>query len=378
MKQNPPPLGGLSARQFLREYWQKKPLLVRNAFPEFNGLLTPECMAGLACEEDTQSRLVQERGGRWELRHGPFDEQDFTSLPKTKWTLLVQGLNHYLPEGERLLQQFSFIPHARLDDLMVSYAPKGGSVGPHFDSYDVFLLQGMGHRRWQISAQQDMTLVPGAPLKILQNFQPEQEWVLGPGDMLYLPPRYAHHGVAQDDCMTYSVGFRAPSAQELVTQFLVYLQDQAQAEGMYEDPDLTLQRHPSLISSAMLRKVSKMLTQIRWDQNDISHFLGQYLSEPKPHIVFERPARPLSLKTFAARAEQHGLHLALTSQMLCHDHTFFINGETYAANNLAYPFLLRLADARLLAANSHIPMDTLEQLHQWYLNGYLAPAQAKR
>jgi len=377
MKQNLLPLGGLSARQFLREYWQKKPLLVRNAFPGFNGLLTPECMAGLACEEDTQSRLVQEHGGRWELRHGPFDEHDFGKLPKTKWTLLVQGLNHFLPEADRLLQQFSFIPHARLDDLMVSYAPTGGSVGPHFDSYDVFLLQGMGHRRWQISAQQDMTLVPGAPLRILQNFQPEQEWILGPGDMLYLPPRYAHHGVAQDDCMTYSVGFRAPSAQELVTQFLVYLQDQAKVEGMYEDPDLPLQAHPAQISSEMLRKVSKMLAQIRWDKNDISHFLGQYLSEPKPHIVFEPPKRPMSLQIFATRAEQHGLHLALTSQMLCHGHTFFINGEAFAATKQAYPILLRLADERRLGPKSRIPLETLEKLYQWYRDGYLALDRAK-
>ena len=238
-------LGGLTAQQFLREYWQKKPLLVRNAFPGFTGLLSPDELAGLACLEEAEARLVQNKGDKWLLRRGPFTEEDFQRLPQTRWTLLVQGVNLFLPEGAQLLDQFNFIPRARLDDLMVSYAPKGGSVGPHFDPYDVFLIQGMGHRRWQISTQSDQTLLPGAPLRILQNFQPEQEWITGPGDLLYLPPQCGHYGLAQDHCMTYSVGFKAPYAQELATQFLVHLQDEIKLDGMYQDPDLKTQSHPA-------------------------------------------------------------------------------------------------------------------------------------
>lgn len=367
-----PFLGNLSPRQFLREYWQKKPLLVRNAFPGFSGLLSPQELAGLACLEEAQSRLVQQKGARWQLRNGPFTDEDFTGLPKTKWTLLVQGINHFLPEAERLLQKFDFVPHARLDDLMVSYAPKGGSVGPHFDSYDVFLLQGLGHRHWQIGAQQDITLVPGAPLKILQHFRPEQEWTLGPGDMLYLPPRYAHFGVALDDCMTYSVGFRVPSAEELATQFLVYLQDHIQLQGMYQDPDLAPQRHPAQIGDKMLSQVSRMLAQIRWNRADVARFLGQYLSEPKAHVFFEPPKRPLSPKEFAQRCNKHGLRLAPTSTMLFHGSTFFINGEACEISPAAHEIVCRLADGRCLPPGLSIAGEAAQWLHQWYLHGYLA------
>jgi len=203
-------LGDIEPSEFLRDYWHKKPLLIRNAIPGFKGLLNPDELIELASLEDAQSRLVTFDKNRWSLENGPFEKRRFRKLPEY-WTILVQGVNHFLPEGAKLLGQFDFIPHARLDDLMVSFAPDGGGVGPHFDSYDVFLLQGMGCRRWQISAQQDSELIPDAPLRILARFEPEQEWILEPGDMLYLPPKYAHNGVAIGNSMTYSIGFRAPS-----------------------------------------------------------------------------------------------------------------------------------------------------------------------
>ena len=202
-------LGGITPKEFLHDYWQKQPLLVRNALPGFNGLLRRDELMKLACHEDAQSRLVIQRKGKWHLKHGPLSSDDLAKLPKKQWTLLVQDVNHFLPSARDLLSKFCFIPHARLDDLMVSYAPKDGGIGPHFDSYDVFLLQGMGVRCWQISAQQDDQFIADAPLKILKNFQPEQEWVLEAGDMLYLPPKYAHNGIAKDDCMTYSISFCA-------------------------------------------------------------------------------------------------------------------------------------------------------------------------
>ncbi len=288
-------LGGLSVKEFLRDYWQKKPLLIRQAVPGFKGLLDPQQLIGLACLDDVQARLVTYQRNKWALRHEPFEPEDFEGLSKKgKWSVLVQGVNHFMPEAVELTKKFNFIPHARLDDLMVSYAPKGGGVGPHFDAYDVFLLQGLGHRRWQISTQKDRTLIEGAPLRLLQNFKVEQEWVLEAGDMLYLPPHCAHNGIAEDDCMTYSIGFRTPAYQELAEQFLVYLQDRIEIDGMYADPDLKPQKHPAEISDDMLQQVGRAIRKVQWDEEDVANFLGSYLSEPKPHIFFDQPAKPLT------------------------------------------------------------------------------------
>ncbi len=183
-----PPLSGLTPADFLRRHWQKKPLLVRNALPECRGILQREGLFELAAEDSLESRLVQRDGRRWRVRHGPFGPRELKRLPKSGWTLLVQGVDLAVPAARNLLDRFSFIPYARLDDVMVSYAPAGGGVGPHFDNYDVFLLQGEGRRRWRVSRQRDLELVAGAPLKILRRFRPAREWVVDPGDLLYLPP----------------------------------------------------------------------------------------------------------------------------------------------------------------------------------------------
>ena len=367
-------LGGLSAEVFLRDYWQKKPLLIRQAFPGFGGGLSPDGLFTLACDPDAQSRLVTQRNGRWQLQHGPLELQDFARPRSAKWTVLVQGINHYLPQGAELLKHFSFVPHARLDDLMVSYAPKNGGVGPHFDSYDVFLLQGIGHRRWQISTQDDRELIENAPLRILKNFEPEQEWVLEAGDMLYLPPHCAHNGIAEDDCMTWSIGFRTPGYQELAEQFLVYLQDRLCIEGMYADPDLKAQKHPSKISEDMLRQVERAIGKIHWGRKDIAGFLGCYLSEPKPHIFFDPPDKPLSAAHFARAAQTRGVTLDLKTQMLCHDGALFINGVENRVNRDSYRILRALADARQLPPATSVPQQALEHLYQWYLDGYLIPS----
>lgn len=366
-------LGNLSVNEFLRDYWQKKPLLIRGALPHFNGLLDPQQLIELACTEDVQARLVTQLRGQFDLEYSPFTPEDFTRFGKTKWSVLVQGVNHHLPEAAELLKHFDFIPHARLDDLMVSYAPPGGGVGPHFDSYDVFLLQGMGHRRWQISTQADRTLIEGAPLRILKNFKIEQEWVLAPGDMLYLPPHCAHNGIAEDDCMTYSIGFRTPAYQELAEQFLVYLQDRICVDGMYADPDLKTQKHPSEISSAMLRQVEQAVRQVRWDKEDIANFLGCYLSEPKPHIYFDAPEPALSLKKLEKSLKNSGLALDLKTQMLCHVGSIFMNGEATLIAGNDYEVLRDLADHRELPALSTYSKELLDVLYLWYLDGYLSP-----
>jgi len=372
MKSKSSLLGGLSVNEFLRDYWQKKPLLIRQAFPAFNGLIDPQKLLALACTEDVQARLVTQKRGKFELQQSPFEPEELDSLGKTKWTVLVQGVNHYLPEAAELLQHFAFIPHARLDDLMVSYAPKGGGVGPHFDSYDVFLLQGSGHRRWQISAQADRSLIAGAPLRILRDFRVEQEWVLEAGDMLYLPPHYAHNGIAEDDCMTYSIGFRTPAYQELAEQFLVYLQDRITVDGMYADPGLKTQKHPSEISAAMLRQTGQAIKQVRWDQEDIANFLGCYLSEPKPHIFFDAPERPLSQAKFRQAIQKRGVKLDLKSQMLCHAGRIYMNGEEHQVGERDYLLLRSLADRRESPALKDCTAESLELLYQWYLDGYIS------
>lgn len=366
-------LGGLTVNEFLRDYWQKKPLLIRQAFPRFNGLLNSQQLVDLACTDDVQARLVTQSRGKFDLQQSPFEVQDFDHLGKSKWTVLVQGVNHHLPEAAALLKHFSFIPHARLDDLMVSYAPKGGGVGPHFDPYDVFLLQGAGHRRWQISTQADRTLIEGAPLRILKDFRVEQECVLEAGDMLYLPPHCAHNGIAEDDCMTYSIGFRTPAYQELAEQFLVYLQDRITVDGLYADPDLKTQKHPSEISAAMLHQVEQAIKQVRWDKQDIANFLGCYLSEPKSHIFFDTPEPQLSLAKFKQTLHKSGVALNLTSQMLCHTSWIFINGEAHQPPQSDYPCLRTLADDRVLPGQSNASAELITLLYQWYLDGYISP-----
>ena len=362
-------LGGLSPTRFLRDYWHKHPLLIRNAIPGFAGLLDPAGVMALARREDVESRLIRGRGLEWQLEHGPFRAADFKRLPQSGWTLLIQSLNHHMPEGDELLSRFDFIPHARLDDLMVSYAVPGGSVGPHFDSYDVFLLQGLGHRRWQIAPQKDLSLIDDVPLKILRQFQVEEEWLLGPGDMLYLPPHYAHHGVAEDPCMTYSIGFRAPSAQELTHEFLVYLQDTLLVDGMYADPDLRLQKHPAEIGRNMLKQIETMIARIKWTKSDIAQFAGCYLSDPKPQVFFDAPGQELTLPEFSKQAGKHGVALDLKTRMLFAGREFFINGEAFSPEAEEIDALKTLADRRQL--HPPLPKPLMQRLHYWHEAGWV-------
>ena len=367
-------LGGLTVNEFLRDYWQKKPLLVRQAVPAFKGLLNPQQLIDLACHDNVQARLATYQRKKWNLRYEPFEPKDFEGLTKKgKWSVLVQGVNHFLPKGAELVKQFNFIPHARLDDLMVSYAPKGGGVGPHFDVYDVFLVQGLGHRRWQLSTQKDQTLIEGAPLRLLKNFKVEQEWIVETGDLLYLPPHCAHNGIAEDDCMSYSIGFRTPWYQELSEQFLVYLQDRIEIAGTYADPDLKAQKHPAEISADMLQQVSRTIRKVKWDDEDVANFLGCYLSEPKPHIFFEAPARPLTQERFEQVLHTRGATLDLKTQMLCHGSTVFINGDAHPVGQGSYRALRELADARSLPAAAKLPREAAGLIYQWYLDGFVAP-----
>ena len=282
-------LGGLTAREFLRDYWQKKPLLVRQAIPDFESPISPDELAGLALEEEVESRLVIEHGERpWELQRGPFNEDSFQDLPKRDWTLLVQAVDQFVPEVAELLEDFKFLPKWRIDDLMISFAAPGGGVGPHFDNYDVFLLQAHGHRRWQIGqmCDADSPLLPHADLKILAQFEPTDEWVLAPGDMLYLPPCLAHCGTAEDDCMTYSVGFRAPSAAEVLTHFTDFLGQFLPDEERYSDADIQPSEDPNQIQRDALERLKALLNEHMSDERLLMTWFGQFMTEPKyPELV---------------------------------------------------------------------------------------------
>jgi 50S ribosomal protein L16 3-hydroxylase len=364
-------LGGLNPTTFVKEYWHKKPLLVRQAIPGFGGLLSPESMQTLTGRENVESRLVSLNKGIWNLEHGPFPTGRFRKLPKRDWTLLVQSIDHHLPAGAALLEKFNFIPHARLDDLMVSYAPPGGGVGPHFDSYDVFLLQGMGHRRWRISKQKNLELIEDLPLKILKHFRSEKEYVLGPGDMLYLPPHYAHDGVAEDDCMTWSIGFRAPSTQEIAQGFLDFMRDRIDLPGRYADPDLALQKHAGEISSSMLHQFQDMIELIHWNRNDIAEFVGEYLSEPKPHVYFNPPDKPMGRAAFGKAVAKRGVALDAKTRLLFTGKQFFINGEMLLASGPEGRVLKTLADRRRLPSLADLPANLLDLFYDWYETGWL-------
>ena len=363
-------LGNLSPSNFLRRHWQKQPLFVRGSMPHCGAWLQRDALFELASREDVESRIITNARGRWRVEHGPFTSAKLRRQPGRGWTLLVQGIEQFVPEASKLLQCFSFIPHARLDDLMVSYAAPGGGVGPHFDSYDVFLLQGTGSRHWRISAQKDLALIDNAPLRILKNFRSQQEWKTEQGDLLYLPPHYAHDGVASTLCMTLSVGFRTPRKQELASNFLDFLQDNLQIEGMIEDPGLPLQRHPAELPAFLIDKFTRVLTRMRWNNADVQRFAGRYLTEPKPQTIFQRPRRAMSLGNFIQCVMKHGLRLALPTRMLFTGRQIFINGERYVIASGNRSALIRLADRR--ATPAFLPSAaTARLLYAWYCAGYI-------
>jgi 50S ribosomal protein L16 3-hydroxylase len=369
------PLGGLSAGAFLANHWHKEALLVRDAIPGYRGIITPDELFALAARDDVASRLVQNVRGRYTLDEGPFRVATLKRLPVRNWTLLVQGVNLHHPAADALLRRFAFIPYARLDDLMVSYATPGGGVGPHVDSYDVFLLQAEGRRRWRYGRQRDLRLRPDAPLRILRRFTPRHDCTLAPGDMLYLPPDVAHDGIALDACVTCSVGFRAPLHQELAEAFLDHLRDTVHVAGRYADPDLRLTHAPARIEARMQRRVAQTLAQVRWNADAVRRFLGRYLSEPKPGIVFS-PGRRRSRTDFRRSLAREGVRLDRRTQLLYDNGHYYINGEDAALPPHDAAALRRLADRRALAPHecALLSREMTELLHAWHRHGYVVDA----
>ncbi len=297
----------MDSREFVERYWQKKPCVLRNAIPDFESIISPEELAGLACEEDVHGRLVIEKGGEppWQLRYGPFQEQDFLDLPESHYSLLVSECEKWIPELADLVDQFRFIPDWRFDDLMISYAPTGGSVGAHIDEYDVFLLQALGSRRWQYneSRSPDAPVIEGLELAILQDFTPDQEVVLIPGDILYLPPGLAHHGVALEPCMTYSIGFRAPTAANALESFAFECEYNAVEAAGYRDAELELDRHPAEITDTEIERFRTIAAALLDKSPDLwRHAIGKMLSDSAVTVPDETDGQPLYVSDLQAHA----------------------------------------------------------------------------
>ena len=337
-----PLLGGLSPRDFMARHWQKHPLLIRQAVPAIQPLLTRAELFALAASDAVESRLVARAGRRWELRHGPFKRRALPGVAQTRWTLLVQGLDQHLAAAHDLLERFRFVPDARLDDLMLSYATDGGGVGPHLDSYDVFLLQVQGTRDWRIGRVARPKLAKTAPLKILTNFHAEQRWLLEPGDMLYLPPRWAHQGTARGECMTASIGFRAPSALGIADELLQRWRDDEPEPGShelellrYEDRHQDATRTPGRVPPTLRRFAADALRRELTNPQRLARALGELLSEPKANVVFEPGA---------ALQRRRCVRLDPRSRLLYDEHHVFINGESFLAAGADANVLRRLAD----------------------------------
>jgi 50S ribosomal protein L16 3-hydroxylase len=358
-------LGGLVPATFLRRHWQKRPLLVRQAVPGFGGIVGRDEFLALATREDATSRLVIDRGrGKWERHDGPFGALDASMLPKDRWTVLVHGIESLVPGGWELLREFSFVPAARVDDLMVSYAADGGSVGPHDDRYDVFLLQGPGRRRWRISAQKDREIDPRAGIRVLRDFRAEEEWLLEPGDMLYLPPGVAHWGVAEGACFTYSIGFLAPSHAELVREFAAYLAAKMDGDALYEDPDLGVAKDSLEIDDAMIGRVGKIVgKRPKVGREDLAEFVGRFFTRPRARFAPQTIDRS-SLKK--AR-----ISLALPSRGLVRRGRIFLNGEAFDGHKSTIELATRLVRDRSLEVPVRASAEAIDLLHHWATAGWL-------
>lgn len=361
-------LGGLTPRQFMKRHWQKKPLLVRHAIPNFVPCLGRAELVALAGQEGVESRLIIDSDKGWKMKHGPLAKRSLPPFSRKKWTFLVQGVDLHHDGVHALMQQFRFIPDARLDDVMISYATEGGGVGPHFDSYDVFLLQAHGQRRWRIGRNKDLTLQSGVPLKILQNFEAEEEFVLNPGDMLYLPPKYAHDGVAENECMTWSIGFRAPQKGELARELLQGLADEAfdgLGDALYRDPQQLAVSSPAAIPQALGDFARQVVDQAVQNPDLFGSLLGEYLTEPKSNVWFGAPASEPALSA--------GVQLDRRSKMMYDQKHIFINGESFRVAGKDARLLRVLADDRALSAMAlrSLSPDAKEALLDWAHAGWL-------
>jgi 50S ribosomal protein L16 3-hydroxylase len=362
-------LGGRSAAQFMRQHWQKRPLLVRQALPGLQPLVTRAELLALAAHDDVESRLVACAGSRWTLRHGPVPRRAVPPFRQPGWTLLVQGLDLHVDAAHALLSRFRFLPEARLDDLMLSYASEGGGVGPHIDDYDVFLLQVQGRRRWRVGRCPRPQWRDDVPLKMLATFDPQHDWVLDAGDMLYLPPGWAHEGVALDGgCMTASIGFRAPNVGEMAQALLPLLAEGIEAMGprfrdVGAEPTATAGAMPAALGDFAKQSLRRVLA----DDVAVERALGQWITEPKPRVWFEPgPAQSRD------RGPAAGVRLDRKSRVAYDAHDFYLNGESFVVRGRDARVLRELADQRHLpaAALRQLSPSAIDAVQDWVAQGW--------
>jgi 50S ribosomal protein L16 3-hydroxylase len=367
-------LAGLTPQQFMKRHWQKKPLLIRQAVPDMQPLIDRATLLDMVESEEVESRLIVRRGPQWTLKKGPIRRKSLPSFKTPDWTVLIQGVDLHHDAVHALLQQFRFVPDARLDDLMISYATDGGGVGPHFDSYDVFLLQAQGQRKWRIGRQKKFELQEGVPLKILKEFKPEAEYVLNPGDMLYLPPGYAHDGVAVGECMTYSVGFKVPRKAELVSQLLMGMSEEAAEnsdEGrnaLYQDPDQAAALCDASIPKALQKFAAISVSKALRNPEMLNCLLGESLTEPKPNVWFDNPDQSeLDHLNWPC-----AMRLDRRTKMLFDAHHIFINGESFRASGRDAQLLRQLANGKYLSQKgaSLLSRDAAKLMRSWWEEGW--------
>lgn len=329
--------GAVSLDDFLRDYWQRRPLLIRHAFPDITSPLTAEELAGLACEDDVSARIVIEKDAErpWSVKYGPFDEDDFSRLPENHWSLLVSDVEKHIPQARAIKDCFRFIPDWRMDDLMFSYAPEGGSVGPHIDAYDVFLLQLSGRRNWMISKTHENRFLENTDLSILSSFTADESWLLEPGDMLYLPPGIAHHGVATENCVTCSIGFRAPSVRTMISEFSEHLANNMSTELRYTDPGLEPQAHSSEITASTINTIKNLLKEhLTTSDDQVQRWFGEYMTQYRSDTQIIEPDSSIqSYQQFETllKRKTH-LHHSPVSRFLFSRNsstTLFVDGISY-------------------------------------------------
>lgn len=369
-----PLLGGLSPEQFMKRHWQKKPLLIRQAVPNMKPLIERAELLSMLENEEVESRHIVRKGAKWTLKKGPMARKSLPSFKTPDWTVLIQGVDLHHDAVHALLQQFRFVPDARLDDLMISFATDGGGVGPHFDSYDVFLLQAQGQRKWRIGRQKKFELQEGVPLKILKDFKPEAEFVLNPGDMLYLPPGYAHDGIAIGECMTYSVGFRVPRSAELASDLLMGLSEEfAEDSGsakdlLYQDPKQSPAIQDASIPLGMQQFAAEAVAKALKDPQLLNCLLGESLTAPKPKVWFDTPDQD-DLPNFVWPKD---VQLDRRTKMLFDAKHIFINGESFRAAGKDAKLLRKLANDKFLpsAHAAHLSENAAELMQAWWEEGW--------
>ncbi len=364
-------LGGLGAHQFLKKHWQTTPLLIHDAIKAGDWSLSLDELIELSRDPRCSARLVIRSGLKYEVSYGPVTKKELENLPKKNWTLLVQGINHVHYGVDKLLSLFSFIPFSRLDDVMVSYAAPGGSVGPHYDSYDVFLLQGTGARQWKVGMPRSMELLPNQELRILKSFVPDGTCQMQTGDMLYLPPKYGHHGVALEPCLTYSIGFKSPRYDHVKSEFLHYLNQEIELPGFFEDPNRRQTQVPALIPTDLLQSIDQKISKIRWSKQDILKFTGEFLTQ----VDFDNEIRARKVESkskFLSRLKKRSYRINSHIKFLYREDLGFIAGEAFTIPQCEQAIFKIFANHRVVIGKDIEPHTFFAQtLYKWDQQGYV-------